>query len=88
MTEDKNKYKTIRAIERGLNIIRILNQKGGITTIKFLSEESQLHQATVRRILETLTNEGYVASNDLDPNRFELTPKIKDLSQAFSNQIP
>jgi len=88
MTEDKNKYKTIRAIERGLNIIRILNQKGGITTIKFLSEETQLHQATVRRILETLTNEGYVASNDLDPNRFELTPKIKDLSQAFSNQIP
>lgn len=52
-------YKSVRALERGLNILEVINDRPG-STVSLIAERVDLHRTTVYRLLETLENMGFV----------------------------
>uniref|UniRef100_UPI0021C69F69 helix-turn-helix domain-containing protein n=1 Tax=Escherichia coli TaxID=562 RepID=UPI0021C69F69 len=50
-----------------------------------LAELSGLHRTTVRRLLETLQEEGYVRRSPSDDS-FRLTIKVRQLSEGFRDE--
>lgn len=69
-------YKTVRGLSRGLLLLNLLNKFDGGATVGTLAEFSGLHRTTVRRLLETLQDEGYVRRSRSDDS-FRLTIKGK-----------
>jgi IclR family mhp operon transcriptional activator len=67
-------YKTVRGLSRGLLLLNLLNKFDGGATVGTLAEFSGLHRTTVRRLLETLQEEGYVRRSRSDDS-FRLTSK-------------
>ena len=78
-------YKTVRGLSRGLLLLNLLNKFDGGATIGTLAEFSGLHRTTVRRLLETLQEEGYVRRSRSDDS-FRLTLKIRQLSEGFRDE--
>jgi IclR family mhp operon transcriptional activator len=80
-----SQYKAVRGLTRGLDLLRALNASGsGRATSSELSKLTGLHRTTVRRMLETLVDEGYVRRSESDDN-FRLTLKVKELSEGFTD---
>ncbi|MGD9942264.1 MAG: DNA-binding transcriptional regulator [Burkholderiaceae bacterium] len=77
-------YKQVRALHRGLDLLRALN-RGGASGIAPLSRATGIHRTTAHRILETLRELGYVARGDSD-NLWRLTPKVRELSEGFTDE--
>ncbi len=59
-------YKTVRGLTRGLALLNALNRLDGGASPTRLAELTGLHRTTVRRLLETLQEEGYVRRSDSD----------------------
>ncbi len=78
-------YKTVRGLSRGLLLLNLLNKFDGGATVGTLAEFSGLHRTTVRRLLETLQEEGYVRRSQSDDS-FRLTLKIRQLSEGFRDE--
>jgi IclR family mhp operon transcriptional activator len=78
-------YKTVRGLSRGLLLLNLLNKFDGGATVGTLAEFSGLHRTTVRRLLETLQEEGYVRRSRSDDS-FRLTLKIRQLSEGFRDE--
>jgi IclR family mhp operon transcriptional activator len=77
-------YRAVRGLSRGLALLRALNTAAsGRATSSELSKLTGLHRTTVRRMLETLVDEGYVRRSDSDDN-FRLMLKVKELSEGFT----
>ncbi|MCV6574424.1 MAG: helix-turn-helix domain-containing protein [Cohaesibacter sp.] len=74
-------FHVIRSVERSFLILQIMNKKP-VSTVTMLSEESGYAPATVVRILETLSQLGYVAQIDRRVG-YVLTEKCMELSAGY-----
>lgn len=85
-SDDASSYRPIESLRRGLEILRSLNQAaGGYASIKEISAATGIHRTTVRRMLETLQNEGYVRRNAAD-ECYSLNQKVRQLSDGFTDE--
>ncbi|MEG0803142.1 MAG: DNA-binding transcriptional regulator [Citrobacter sp.] len=83
--DDSTEYKTVRGLTRGLMLLNMLNRLDGGASVGLLAELSGLHRTTVRRLLETLQDEGYVRRS-LSDDSFRLTIKVRQLSEGFRDE--
>jgi IclR family mhp operon transcriptional activator len=74
----------IRSLSRGLDILVLLNRRDSVSASEFANELG-IPRATVYRILETLSDKGLVYQHLAD-QRFRITPKIRTLSDGFTDQ--
>lgn len=78
-------YRPVQGLSRGLSILHAINRSpGGWASIAELSQQTGLHRTTVRRMLETLQNEGYVRRSPSDDS-YRLNQKIRQLSDGFTD---
>lgn len=82
---EQTAYKTVRGLTRGLMLLNMLNKLDGGASVGLLAELSGLHRTTVRRLLETLHEEGYVRRSPSDDS-FRLTIKVRQLSEGFRDE--
>ncbi|MCW5771185.1 MAG: DNA-binding transcriptional regulator [Rhodospirillaceae bacterium] len=75
-------YKEVRALTRGLDILRALNRANGATPSE-VAAMTGVHRTTVRRILETLAQAGYVRKAEGE-DRFLLCHKVIGLSDGYT----
>lgn len=75
----------IQSIARGLAVIRALGTRDDGLTIAETAQAAGLTRAGARRILLTLARLGYVVFDD---RRYQLTPRILDLGQAYFASRP
>lgn len=75
----------MRGLTRGLMLLNMLNKLDGGASVGLLAELSGLHRTTVRRLLETLQEEGYVRRSPSDDS-FRLTIKVRQLSEGFRDE--
>ncbi len=78
-------YKTVRGLTRGLGLLRALNiVPNGRATSNQLSQITGLHRTTVRRLLETLIDDGFVRRSESDDS-YRLALKVRELSEGFTD---
>ena len=82
---EQTEYKTVRGLTRGLMLLNMLNKLDVGASVGLLAELSGLHRTTVRRLLETLQEEGYVRRSPSDDS-FRLTIKVRQLSEGFRDE--
>lgn len=75
------KYKQVRAIQRGFDVLLALNAYPS-STISALSGRTGIHRTTLYRILETLETLGYVRRSATDDS-FRLTGQVRRLSEGY-----
>lgn len=86
MDEQGAFYKPVRGLSRGLAILRALNSApGGWASINELARATGIHRTTVRRLLETLHNEGLVRRSPSDDS-YRLTLEVRALAEGFSDE--
>lgn len=80
-------YRHVQGLSRGLAILRVLNQSGpGGSSPRELGEATRLHRTTVKRLLETLVEQGYVRPSNSDGN-YGLAPDVLALSRGLTEDI-
>lgn len=78
-------YKKSQSLSRGLALLRALSlMPKGSATISELSRTTHLHRTTVKRLLHTLIEEGYVNQSFSD-NSYSLSYRIRQLSEGFTD---
>lgn len=78
-------YSKVRSLVRGLELLQALNRnEQGRASLADLATATGLHRTTVRRLLETLIEEGYVRRSGSD-DRYVLTLKTRSLSEGFTH---
>jgi IclR family transcriptional regulator, mhp operon transcriptional activator len=75
----------IRALMRGLDALTVLNARDG-ASVSEVAHEIRLPRTTVYRILETLSNAGFVF-RDADDDRYRLTIRVRALSEGFDDEV-
>jgi IclR family mhp operon transcriptional activator len=75
----------IRALTRGLDALTVLNMRDG-ATVSEIAHEIRLPRTTVYRILETLSDAGFVFRDDTD-DRYRLTGQVRRLSAGFRDEV-
>lgn len=79
-------YSTVRSLVRGLELIQALNRhERGRASLAQLAAATGLHRTTVRRLLETLIEEGFVRRSASD-DRYVLTLKVRSLAEGFRDE--
>ncbi|HEX7418226.1 MAG TPA: helix-turn-helix domain-containing protein [Steroidobacteraceae bacterium] len=74
----------IRALKRGLDALTVLNLRNG-ATVSEIAQQIKLPRTTTYRILETLSNAGYVY-RDAKDDRYRLTIMVRGLSDGFDDE--
>ena len=74
----------IRALQRGLEVLHVLNQHNG-ATVSEVAAEIDLPRTTTYRILETLCHAGY-AYRAISDERYRLTIMVRGLSDGFDDE--
>ena len=74
----------IRALIRGLEALSVLNRRNG-ATVSEITGEIRLPRTTTYRILETLTQAGYVYRDAAD-DRYRLTVSVRKLADGFDDE--
>lgn len=77
-------YTLVRALLRGLDVLRALNRQNGGTVLDLVGATG-LPRATIYRLLETLASGGYVAKDPAD-NRYRLTLQVRALADGFTDE--
>jgi len=78
------KYKPVNSLHRGLALLAALNESArGQATPSELGKLIGVHRTTVRRLLETLMEDGFVQRSDSDDS-FRLTRQVRKLSDGFT----
>lgn len=72
---------TVRSLARGLQILRILNLEGELSTAQVASKAG-LARITAYRLLLTLERDGYVVRDEL--KRYHLGPGVLNLNSHYS----
>lgn len=78
---------SVQSFQRGLSVIRSFGAHASMQTLSDVAKITGLSRATVRRLLLTLVEEGYVRQ---EGSGFELTSRVLDLGYAYlsSHQLP
>ncbi len=74
----------IRALIRGLEALAVLNRRDG-ATVSEVTADIKLPRTTTYRILETLSQAGYVYRDPMD-DRYRLTVMVRGLSDGFDDE--
>jgi IclR family transcriptional regulator, mhp operon transcriptional activator len=74
----------IRALIRGLAALAVLNRRNG-ATVSEVTSEIKLPRTTTYRILETLSEAGYVHRDPAD-DRYRLTLMVRSLADGFADE--
>ncbi len=74
----------IRALQRGLDALAVLNLRSG-ATVSEVAAEIGLPRTTTYRVLETLASAGYVFRDPAD-DRYRLTIMVRALSDGFDDE--
>lgn len=74
----------IRALIRGLEALAVLNRRNG-ATVSEVTSEIKLPRTTTYRILETLSQAGYVYRDPAD-DRYRLTLMVRGLAEGFDDE--
>ena len=74
-------YKSVRALLRGIDLLRALSEDGP-STVNDLAVKTDIHRTTVYRLLSTLASMDYVAFNDSD-GTYRLTAAVRSLSDGY-----
>jgi IclR family mhp operon transcriptional activator len=74
----------IRALIRGLEALAVLNRRNG-ATVSEVTSEIKLPRTTTYRILETLSEAGYVYRDAAD-DRYRLTLMVRSLADGFDDE--
>ena len=74
----------IRALLRGLEALAVLNRRNG-ATVSEVTSEIKLPRTTTYRILETLSEAGYVFRDPAD-DRYRLTLMVRGLADGFDDE--
>lgn len=86
MQNRSSPYKKSQSLARGLSLLHALSKApSGSASISELSQAQGLHRTTVRRLLQTLLEEGYVQQSYSD-NRYRLSHKIRELSDGYTDE--
>lgn len=83
--KSETEYKTVRGLVRGLSLLNLMNRSDGGARIRELAEQSGIHRTTVKRLLETLIEAGYVRQSFSDDS-YQLTLKVRELSEGFRDE--
>jgi IclR family mhp operon transcriptional activator len=84
--EKETEYKSVRGLIRGLAVLNAMSRASGSAAINQISQETGLHRTTVRRLLETLQHEGYVKRHSSEDSLYQLTLKVRELSEGFRDE--
>ena len=64
-SQDTHRYKEVRGLTRGLDVLRALNRvPGGIGSTSELAKACGLDRTTTKRLLETLRHMGFVRQGE------------------------
>ena len=74
----------IRALIRGLEALAVLNRRDG-ATVSEVTSQIKLPRTTTYRILETLSQAGYVYRDPAD-DRYRLTVMVRALADGFDDE--
>jgi IclR family pca regulon transcriptional regulator len=75
----------VRSFARGLRVIEVMGQGSDLHTVASVAAGTGLPRTVVRRILMTLTELGFTAT---DGKNFRLTPKILSLGMSYLTSLP
>ncbi len=75
----------VRTFARGLRVIEVMGQSTGRQNIAQVSEAAELPRTVVRRLLLTLTELGFVKTDD---KNYWLTPKVLRLGMTYLYTLP
>ena len=78
-SQNSSKGKSVRSLARGLEVLRVLNEQQG-TSLSLLSERTGMSKATLLRILNTLTEAGWVYRYRADKH-YRLASEVCTLGQ-------
>ncbi|MCB2108180.1 MAG: helix-turn-helix domain-containing protein [Rhodobacteraceae bacterium] len=84
MSTRKTDSFSVRSLERGLDILRVLNHHNGLTVTE-TAELVELPRPTSFRLLRTLERLGYIFRDDSD-KKFRLTSQVRTLSHGFDEE--
>ena len=84
MTASERNLDHVQSLERGLAVLRSFSRDCPSMTVADVARSTSLTRATARRLLHTLVDVGYVAT---DGKLFELTPKVLDLGYAYVSSL-
>ena len=80
-------YRQCQSLVRGLELLAALNRlHGGAASISELTRQTDLHRTTVKRLLETLRDEGYVG-HDVTTNEYRVALKVQQLSCGYRDPV-
>lgn len=80
-------YRHCQSLTRGLELLAALNRcPGGAAAITELARATGLHRTTVKRLLETLREAGYVESHPAT-HLYALTFRVQKLSMGFRDNV-
>lgn len=74
----------IEALARGLDVVRSFRPGRRVSTLSEIAADTGLARPTVRRILLTLTELGYVRAVE---RGYTLTPRVLELGMAYVNSL-
>jgi IclR family pca regulon transcriptional regulator len=75
---------SVQSLVRGLAVIRTFDAEHAHQTLSEVARRADLSRATARRVLHTLVDIGYVATNGKE---FSLRPRILELGHAYLNSL-
>jgi len=75
---------SVRALERGLDIIQLLNRHNGLTVTQ-VGQLTDLPRPTAFRLLRTLESLGYLFRDALD-KKYRLTAQVRTLSHGYDQE--
>ena len=78
------RYRQVRALGRGLAILRALNKLGEASSAS-IAEITHIPRPTVHRLFETLRTEGYVTRSSLR-DTYKLTMRVSELSAGYEDE--
>ena len=80
-------YSTAHGLMRGLAVLQALQRESNATaTVVALAAATGLHRTTVKRLLETLRQAGYVRFLAAD-NSYRLTFRVQQLAEGFRDEV-
>lgn len=79
-THDTAPAEAVGPLMRGISVLRIVSEAGGVTTVSELVRSTGLARSTVDRIAVTLARMGYLR---LDGHSVVLAPRLMELGNAY-----